>query len=64
MTCKEMSIKKLKDHKNVFLWTMYLKKIHSDIKIKDINDLQKNNMLNMELIDKCFSDDELDVIMI
>lgn len=64
MTGKEMSIKKLKDHKNVFLWTMYLKKIHSDIKIKDINDLQKNNMLNMELIDKCFSDDELDVIMI
>lgn len=64
MTGKEMSIKKLKDHKNVFLWNMYLKKIHSDIKIKDINDLQKNNMLNMELIDKCFSDDELDVIMI
>ena len=64
MTGKEMSIKKLKDHKNVFLWTMYLKKIHSDIKIKDINDLQKNNMLNMELIDKCFSDYELDVIMI
>ena len=64
MTGKAMSITKLKDHKNVFLWTMYLKKIHSDIQIKDINDLQKNNMLNLELLDKCFSDDEHDVIMI
>lgn len=63
-TGKEMSIKKLKDHKLVFLWDMYLKTFNTKEKVKDVNDLQKKNLLIPETIDKCFSNDEFDVMYI
>lgn len=60
---REMSIKKLKSGKTVFLWTMYLKE--KKIKnIKDLNDLQKSNTFDIDLINRCFSETELDIIMI
>ena len=61
---KEMSLKKLKSHKSVFLWTQYLNKVNSNEKIKDMNDLQKMKLFNSELIESCFSDDEFDVMLI
>lgn len=63
-TGKEMSLKKLKNHKKVFLWGQYLNMIHTKLKVKDLNDLQKMNLLNPEIIEKCFSDDEFDAMLI
>ena len=58
-----MSIKKLKEHKKIFLWSLYLKT--KGIKdVKDINDLQKKDLLDMKIIEQCFSDDEFDAILI
>lgn len=61
---KEMSIKKLKEHKPVFLWDMYLKTIDAGCKVKDVNDLQKKDLLFPDKFEKCFSDDEFDVMYI
>lgn len=61
---KQEAIKKIKKHKKVFLWELYVKKCKINEKVKDINDLQRNNFLNCELMEECFSDDELDIIMI
>ena len=62
-TGKEMSIKKLKEHKKIFLWSLYLKT--KGIKdVKDINDLQKKDFLDLKIIEQCFSDDEFDAILI
>lgn len=61
---KNASLKKLKEHKTVFLWTQYLNMIVTKDKIKDLNDLQKMNLFNIETIEKCFSDDEFDAMLI
>ena len=61
---KNMALKKLKNHKQIFLWGQYMNMINSKEKIKDINDLQKKNLFNLEKIEKCFSDDEFDAILI
>ena len=63
-TGKENSLKKLKNHKTVFLWEQYLNMIGKKVKVKDANDLQKMNLFNRDMVEKCFSDDELDVIYI
>lgn len=63
-TGKEMSLKKMKNHKTVFLWGQYLDMIKSKTSIKDINDLQKQNLFNIDIIEKCFSDDEFDAMYI
>ena len=63
-TGKEMSIKKLKEHKQIFLWSSYLKMKNIKEKIKDINDLQKKDYIDINLIEKCFSNDEFDAILI
>lgn len=63
-TGKEMSLKKLKSHKTVFLWTQYIDMIHTKEKVKDVNDLQKMNLFNQEILEKCFSDDEFDAMYI
>lgn len=63
-TGKEMSLKKMKNHKKVFLWGQYLDMIKSKTSIKDINDLQKQNLFNIDIIEKCFSDDEFDAMYI
>lgn len=61
---KEETIKKLKKHKKVFLWELYIKKVNVKGKVKDLNDLQRNGNLNYEILDECFSDDELDIVMV
>lgn len=63
-TGKEMSIRKLKEHKQIFLWSSYLKMKNINNKIKDINDLQKKGLLDVNLIERCFSNDEFDAILI
>ena len=63
-TGREMSLKKMKNHKKVFLWGQYLDMIKSKTNIKDINDLQKQNLFNIDIIEKCFSDDEFDAMYI
>ena len=63
-TGKEMSLKKMKNHKTVFLWGQYLDMIKSKTNIKDINDLQKQNLFNIDIIEKCFSNDEFDAMYI
>lgn len=63
-TGREMTLKKLKEHKTVFLWSQYLDMIKSKNNIKDINDLQKQNLFNIDIIEKCFSDDEFDAMYI
>ena len=63
-TGREMSLKKMKNHKTVFLWGQYLDMIKSKNNIKDINDLQKQNLFNIDIIEKCFSDDEFDAMYI
>ena len=48
-------------------WYMYHGMTNDDVvkgKVKDLNDLQRNNSLNYEILNECFSDDELDVVMI
>lgn len=61
---KQEAIKKLKKHKSVFLWEMYIKDLNIKDKVKDINDLQRRGGINRDSFDKCFSSDELDVVMI
>jgi hypothetical protein len=61
---KKHSITKLKEHKNVFLWDKYLKLIKSYDKVKDINDLMRLDKFKNDVFDKCFSNNELDIIMI
>ena len=63
-TGREMALKKMKNHKTVFLWGQYLDMIKSKNNIKDINDLQKQNLFNIDIIEKCFSDDEFDAMYI
>ena len=63
-TGREMALKKMKNHKTVFLWGQYLDMIKSKTNIKDINDLQKQNLFNIDIIEKCFSDDEFDAMYI
>ena len=63
-TGREMTLKKMKNHKTVFLWGQYLDMIKSKNNIKDINDLQKQNLFNIDIIEKCFSDDEFDAMYI
>lgn len=63
-TGKEMTLKKLKSHKTVFLWTQYLDMIHTREKVKDVNDLQKMNLFNQDALEKCFSNDEFDAMYI
>lgn len=63
-TGREKSLKKLKEHKSVFLWGQYLKTINTKETIKDVNDLQKKNLFNIDEIEKCFSDDEFDAMLI
>lgn len=61
---RKHSINKIREHKKVFLWDMYLNEIRCFDKIKDLNDLERKGMLNMEVFKKCFSDNEIDTIMI
>lgn len=61
---KQAAIKKLKSHKTVFLWTQYLNKIDTKVNIKDLNDLQKTNLFDLNKIEECFTEDEFDVMMI
>ena len=63
-TGREMALKKMKNHKTVFLWGQYLDMIKSKNNIKDINDLQKQNLFNIVIIEKCCSDDEFDAMYI
>ena len=63
-TGKENSLKKLKNHKAVFLWEQYFQMLGQKAKVKDANDLQKMNLFKRDIVEKCFSDDELDVIYI
>lgn len=61
---KEETIKKLRKHKKVFLWELYIKKANINSKVKDVNDLQRSGKLDYNLFDECFSDDELDIVMV
>ena len=63
-TGKEMTLKKLKEHKTVFLWGKYLNMINSKVKVKDLNDLQKTNQFNRDILEQCFTDDEFDAMYI
>jgi hypothetical protein len=63
-TGKQMSLQKLKEHKTVFLWGQYLKALDTKEKVKDVNDLQKMNLYDKSLLEKCFSDEELDMMYI
>ena len=63
-TGREMSLKKLKAGKTIFLWSQYLSKIKTKEVVKDLNDLQKKNLFNIDEIEKCFSNDEFDVMLI
>ena len=46
---KKHALKKLKEHKKVFLWDMYLKELNIKCKIKDVNDLQKSDNYSFSL---------------
>ena len=61
---RKHSIDKIKNHKQVFLWDMYLNEIRCNDKIKDINDLAKKDKLNFNTFNHCFSDNEFDIIML
>lgn len=61
---RKHSIAKIKDHKMTFLWDMYLKEIGCRDKIKDLNDLVKKGLLHLDVFNRCFSDNELDILMI
>lgn len=61
---RKHSIDKIKNHKYVFLWDMYLNEIKCTEKIKDINDLSRKDKLKPEIFNKCFSDNEFDIIML
>lgn len=64
MVGRKHSIDKIKNHKHVFLWDMYLNKIKCTDKIKDVNDLTTRDKLKIDVFNKCFSDNEFDIIMI
>lgn len=64
MVGKQHSIEKLKKHKRVFLWDLYIKTAELKSKVKDVNDLQKIGAIKWDLFNSCFSDDELDVVLI
>lgn len=67
MTGKKMSIEKLRSGKNVFLWERYLGMmgIHEKTKdMKDMNNLLVDGLVDIPKIEKCFSDDELDIMYI
>ena len=61
---RQVTLEKLKEHKQVFLWGQYLQIINSKEAVKDVNDLQKKNLFNREIVEKCFSDDEFDAMYI
>ena len=63
---KEQALSKLKTNKKVFLWTLYIKNmnIKNKAKVKDINDLFKQNLFNNEIYETCFSNDDFDVMFI
>lgn len=61
---RKHSIAKIKEHKMTFLWDMYLKEIKCFEKVKDLNDLVKKGLFKLEVFNKCFSDSELDILMI
>ena len=61
---RQMTLKRLKGHGSVFLWGKYLQLIDTKEKVKDVNDLQKKNLLNRELLEQCFTNDEFDAIMV
>ena len=62
---RKHSINKIKEHKNVFLWDMYLNELGCmDMKIKDINDLSRFDKFKYDVFNKCFSNYELDILMI
>ena len=61
---KDAALKRLKSHKTVFLWGQYMNMIKTKVKIKDLNDLQRNNLLDISKIEQCFSDDEFDAMMV
>jgi hypothetical protein len=61
---KEHSLKKLKSNKKTFLWSLYIKKMNIQNKVKDINDIIKLNLYNKDIYESCFSDDEFDVMYI
>lgn len=61
---RKQSIDKIKNHKQVFLWDLYLNEIKCTDKIKDLNDLSKKDILKLDVINKCFSDNELDIFYI
>ena len=63
-TGREMTLKKLKEHRTVFLWGKYLDMINSKVKVKDLNDLQKTNQFNKDILEQCFTDDEFDAMYI
>lgn len=61
---RDATLKKLKTHKKVFLWRQYMTGIKTKENIKDLNDLQKTNLFNIEKIEQCFSDDEFDAMLV
>ena len=61
---KEHTLSKLKANKTVFLWSMYIKKMNIQNKVKDINDIIKLNLFNKEVYESCFSDDEFDAMFV
>lgn len=61
---KEHSLNKLKANKNVFLWSLYIKKMNIKNKVKDINDIIKLNKFDREVYESCFSNDEFDIILL
>ena len=64
MAGRKHSIDKIKNHKPVFLWDMYLNTIKCTDKIKDINDLVRTDNMKLENFNKCFSDNEVDILML
>jgi hypothetical protein len=38
--------------------------INSKVKVKDLNDLQKTNQFNRDILEQCFTDDEFDAMYI
>ena len=61
---RKHTINKLREHKTVFLWDSYLKKVKCEDKIKDMNDLEITGNYRADVFDECFSNNELDIIMV
>ena len=45
-------------------YSMYIKKMNIQNKVKDINDIIKLNLFNKEVYESCFSDDEFDAMFV